>query len=198
MTVDHAAVLRDWDVECIEGFSRNAQAVARKLKPGGRLFGLTKGEFSLLDLLRGLLKVTGAADVTISTWTAGIRDARNARWLLRRGEIRSLSFLVDRSFAQRQPGYARKLAAAFGDDCVRYARTHAKFAMLRNESWDVCVRSSMNLNKNTRIEQFDIDDDRHLCEFLQTHIDEMFDLTPKGWDLDDRATWRAFKRARLK
>jgi hypothetical protein len=52
--------------------------------------------------------------------------------------------------------------------------------MLRNEGWNICVRSSMNLNRNPRLEQYDLDDNFDLCEFFQDIIDEIFEKMPIG------------------
>ena len=38
---------------------------------GMDVVGLTFGQFSLLDLIEAALELTGPADVTISTWSAG-------------------------------------------------------------------------------------------------------------------------------
>jgi hypothetical protein len=136
------------------------------LEPGGRLFGFTRGEFSLLDLLRALLAKTGPADVVLATWTTGIRDAESAAWLLDSGRIRSLLILTDRSFPSRQPAYCARLVALFGAGAIVCTNNHAKFATIRNERWSVVVRSSMNLNRNRRFEQFDVDDDAAMADFV--------------------------------
>jgi hypothetical protein len=150
------------------------------LTPGVSICGLTKGQFSLLDLLRAVLAQTGPADVVVSTWTTGIRDAENARLLLERGQIRSFQLLTDRSFATRQPAYCAAVREIFGDAAIRATNTHAKFALIGNDAWRVVIRSSMNLNKNPRFEQFDLDDDAVIYEFFRRHVAEMADLMPPG------------------
>ena len=59
-------------------------------------------------------------------------------------------------------------------------RNHAKFFLLRNDNWHICVRSSMNLNRNPRLEQFDLDDSKELCDFFQGIISEIFEKMPAG------------------
>lgn len=59
-------------------------------------------------------------------------------------------------------------------------RNHAKFFMLRNEAWNICCRSSMNLNRNPRLEQFDLDDNLEICEFFAKVIAEIFEKMPPG------------------
>jgi hypothetical protein len=129
------------------------------------------GQFSLLDLVEAVLAETGPANVTVSTWTSGIRDIERAAWLLESGSIKSFALLTDRSFPGRQPAYCRALVARFGVGAIRSTRTHAKFALIRNDGWNICIRSSMNLNANPRFEQFDLDDSTVLCEYFGTHAD---------------------------
>jgi len=150
------------------------------LEPGCRVIGLTKGQFSLLDLLRAILAQTGPAHVTLATWTVGIRDAENAAWLLSKGDLLSFRLLTDRSFVVRKPKYAARLQEVFGQDAIRATRVHAKFALVRNDAWDVCVRSSMNLNRNRRWEQFDLDDDAAICDHFHRLVAEMERLMVPG------------------
>ena len=167
--------------------SEPAAAAVAPLRRGGRVSGLTLGQFSLLDLIRAILAKTGPADVTISTWTAGIRDAETAAWLLSADEIRSLRFVVDRSFATRQPRYARRMVELFGESAILATRTHAKFATIINDKWSIAVRSSMNLNKNARVEQFDIDDDPALCRLFGDYVDRVAAEQPAGVDVIEDA-----------
>jgi len=183
-------------VTYVYGLPKSAEKAVSALAKGARLFGMTRGTFTLLDLVRAILRKTGPADVVISTWTAGIRDAGMARWLQKSGRIRSLVFLVDRSFASRQPEYCRVLRRRFGDECVSTTRTHAKFAVIYNDEWSVVVRSSMNLNKNTRFEQFDIDESVPMREFIMAHVDEMRAIAPRGWFGDYADATRAVEKAR--
>ena len=144
------------------------------------LYVLTFGQFSLLDAVTALLDTTGPAHVTISTWTAATADLSRAEGFLRDGRIMTLRFLVDRSFLTRQPGYAAQLVAAFGEDAVRTTRTHAKFAIMRNDEWSLAIRTSMNLNENLRLENIEVGHDPDLCEFLDQVVREIWETEPPG------------------
>ena len=50
-----------------------AEAVG-PLHHGIEVYGLSKGQFSLIELLEYVIGVTGPADVVISTWTAAGAD----------------------------------------------------------------------------------------------------------------------------
>lgn len=150
------------------------------LRPGGRVVGMTMGQFSMLDLLTAILDKTGPAHVRLSTWTAGIRDAKNAGFMLDEGRMLSFQLLVDRSFASRQPAYCRAVTRIFGKGAIRCTRTHAKIAIVQNDAWSVVIRSSMNLNRNPRFEQFDVDDSAQLAQFFGAHFDDMSTEMPEG------------------
>ena len=165
-----------------DGRSR-AEAVLAPVEVGMRVTGLTGGQFSLLDIVQALLAATGPAHVVVSTWTTGIRDAETARWLLDNGAMTSFQLLTDLSFKSRQPKYCEALLRRFGVEAVKVTRTHAKFALVYNDGWALVVRSSMNLNTNTRFEQFDVDDDRAMLGFFLEHVDAM----PIGFEDERRA-----------
>lgn len=141
---------------------------------GMETYCLTFGQFSLMDAVEAILEKTGPADVAIATWTAGSADLSRSAESLRNGNIRSLRFVVDCSFGQRQPGYLAQVRALFGDEAIRSTRTHAKYAVITNDDWAVAVRTSMNLNENPRLESIEVSDDPELAGFLVRLTDEIF------------------------
>jgi hypothetical protein len=178
-------------IACVE----SAGEALGLLVPGVRMLGFTKGQISMLDLIRAVLAQTGPAHMVLSTWTAGIRDIENARWLADNGDLLSLRFLTDRSFKTRQPDYCRRLVALFGTECIRVSNTHAKFATLRNERWNICIRGSMNLNRNERWENFDLDDDPAVCDFVERIVTELEQLQSPGVDVSNQEVLEAFDKA---
>ena len=141
---------------------------------GMETYCLTFGQFSLMDAVEAILEKTGPADVAIATWTAGSADLSRSAESLRNGNIRSLRFVVDCSFGQRQPGYLAQVRELFGDAAIRSTRTHAKYAVITNDEWSVAVRTSMNLNENPRLESIEVSDDPELAAFLLAVTDEIF------------------------
>ncbi len=158
----------------------NALEAIGTLEPGCELFILTFGQFSLIDALCTVLEQTGPADVTLATWTAADADLRQSAELLRTAAISSMRFLVDRSFLTRHPAYCATMRELFGDECIRTARTHAKWALISNDRWKIVFRTSMNLNSNPRLENLEISADPALFDFLLSVADEIFDEQPKG------------------
>jgi len=60
----------------------SAGTVARKVVKGARLIGLTRGQFSLIDLIYSILCEVGRSRVICCTWSAGIKDANTVRWMV--------------------------------------------------------------------------------------------------------------------
>ena len=120
-------------------------------------FALTNGQFSLLDLVEATLDITGPADVLISTWSAGFYDIDRAEKFRDNGLMRTVRFIMDSS-DKRGQAKTGDIASLFGEDAIRTTRTHAKFVTITNESWNVVIQTSMNLNKNPRNEQFSMID----------------------------------------
>ena len=145
-----------------------------KLYKGCEIFGLTKGQFSLINVIEECLRQAGPSSVDISTWTAAHAEIKAAFKFLGNGMIKDLRFLVDTSFPNRQPEYCKTLIDTFGEGSVRATRTHAKFVLIRNDEWSLVIRSSMNLNENKRIEVFEISDDKGMTDYLAGIIDEFY------------------------
>lgn len=160
---------------------QGAAAAVSEFTKGGRVVGLTKGQFSLLHLILQIIEITGPADIIISTWSAGLYDASVLHQMLDSGLIRDIQLITDRSYYTRQKRYAVSIEEAFGRDRIRTTNMHAKFVLIKNGDWNVCIRSSMNLNENKRCENFDIDDDVEIFDFYKAFVDEVFAEMPAGF-----------------
>lgn len=101
----------------------NARAALADFDHGMETYCLTFGQFSLMDAVEAILDKTGPADVAISTWTAGNADLSRSAEHLHDGNIRSLRFVADCSFGQRQPGYLAELVRLFGVNASRRRRS---------------------------------------------------------------------------
>jgi hypothetical protein len=152
----------------------NASEAIGKIEKNTDTFILTYGQFSLIDALCVILDQTGPADVSISTWTAADAHLERSADLLESAQIRSFRMIIDRSFETRQPKYCHHMRRLFGPECIRAIRTHAKFMLIRSDTHNVVVRTSMNLNENPRLENIEISEDTGFAEFFQTIVDDVF------------------------
>lgn len=160
------------------------------IEPGCEIFGITKGDFSMIDILRHVMSEIGPCRIDIGTWTAAAADIQIAFDLLKSDDILGMRWIVDRSFPQRQERYYMALLERFGQDCVRLARFHAKFILMENDRFSVAIRTSMNLNLNRRIEFYEISEGTEISGFLREIVDYHF-----AQPCED--SYEAFKRFHL-
>lgn len=151
-----------------------------------RVMSLTKGEFSLIDLIHGLLKKIGGGHVICATWSAGIKDAYQVKWMLDTDLIQSFKLITDHSYASRQAKYAMTLDDLFGKENIRTSEMHAKFCLIHNSSWKIAIRTSMNLNANKTCEFLEIDEGDQIFDFLLTFVEHTFGDMPKGFEPSSR------------
>jgi hypothetical protein len=156
-----------------------ADAIAALERDDCELMGLTRGQFSLTDLLTAVLDKTGPAALSISTWTAASASVQSMLDLLQTGKITRCRWLVDTTFVRRVPALVAQIRKEFGDDAIRVTRTHAKFATVTNEKWKVAIRSSMNLNSNPRLESFELGHDPELCSWLEQVMADVWANQPR-------------------
>lgn len=164
-----------------------ARSALADFGPGMETTCYTFGQFSIVDAIVAVLQRTGPADVVVSTWTAAAADLRRSSELMRDGHVRSCRWVVDHSFASRQPEFLDLMRDLFGPDCIRPLRTHAKFVLIGNDDWHVVIRTSMNLNENKRLENLDVCDDEDFYRFHLDMVDGLFaDSDGSDWvDHDD-------------
>lgn len=166
----------------------DASEVGRLVSPGCRIMGLTDGRFSLIDLVYHILDNVGRSNVAIATWSAGIKDAHQVRWMLDNELIADIKVMTDHSYATRQKRYAIALEELFGVENIRTSEMHAKFVLIWNDKDRICIRTSMNLNANKTCETFEIDNDQEIFDFYMSYVEHTFGTMPKGVE---GASWKA-------
>ena len=163
--------------EAISGFSKDVE-----------LFGMTKGQFSLLDLIKATLEHTGPACLHISTWTAALAEIGELAVMQKRGSVLSCRWLADISLGGRDRGVMQAILQHFGRDSVRVTKNHSKFCLFVNDDWKLVLLSSMNLNMNPRMENYQMANDPALCAWL---LDFMGSIWGKqSFDINDAAKHR--------
>lgn len=171
-------------------FNLTADQAIDCLKKDTRLIGLTRGQFSLIDLIHSCLKKTGSAKVICCTWSAGIKDANQVRWMLNSKLLESFTLVTDHSFATRQKKYALAIEDLFGAENIRTSEVHAKFVLIHNHNWKIAIRTSMNLNANKTCETFEIDENMEIFEFYLNFVKSTFENTLEGFE---EKSWKVNK-----
>jgi hypothetical protein len=159
----------------------NIDNITKILYPHCQVYGFTDGKFSLIDVIYTVLKKIGNADIVICTWSAGIKDSHNIKWMIDTKMINTLKIITDMSFPSRKKNYAIALDELFGTENIRMARVHAKFVLLKNENWNIVINTSMNLNANKTVENFQIIDDIVLYNFMNQYCNVHFENQLPGF-----------------
>ena len=159
---------------CLESASR---ALAG-FQPGDAVFGVTKGQFSQIDLATAVLGITGPADVTAWTWCIADYEVEAMTAFIEDGRIRRFRLVMDWAGSQRDMPLVAEMQARFGADCIRITKTHAKLVLVENAGWRVLVRGSMNLNANPRLEQFDVTEGAGPADVVAGIVDELWERAP--------------------
>lgn len=168
------------DLELDEFPIESATEIANRLRPGLRLCGLTKGQVSQIDLLLACLAYTGPADVYVASFAVRLKDAHTMRKLRKDKRIKRLQFVLDRGSASTRREWTDRLIELFGPTAVRHTINHAKIVVVDGEDRCCAIRSSMNLNRNLRHEQFDIDCERGAVEFYKRWFEDFEHCAPCG------------------
>ena len=161
--------------------SINSDLVVSNLSKDCRIMGLTRGNFSLIDLIYSTLKKTGAANVTCVTWSAGIKDIHNVKWMVDSSLIKKFILITDHSYKTRQSKYAASIEDVFGIDNIRTSEIHAKFTLIENNDYKVTIRTSMNLNANKTCESFEIDEGEEIYNFYNAFVSFVNENQRKGF-----------------
>lgn len=160
-----------------------AGAAMGEITPGCQIFNITDGAYSLIDVVLYALRATGPAHVTACVWSAATQDTAELESRRRTGEILSLRYLLDHSFPQTKPEWYADLLSIQPRDGIRLANSHVKFILIRNERWNVSIITSANLNRNIRMEFYELSDDFAMAEYLEA-------FTRTLWNLDQGDTTR--------
>lgn len=155
--------------------AKTAAAAIGKIDRRIEIYGFTKGQFSIIDVVNHCIETTGpGVDLQICTWTAGNNDVGAVLSLCNSGKVATSRWLVDITFNRRDPELAQRIRDVFGDDAIRVAKNHAKFILIAAGKWKLVIRTSMNINYNPRFENFQLAHDPELWEFHNAILNEVW------------------------
>jgi hypothetical protein len=176
----------------------SASETIGNLENGVAVTGLTCGQFSMVDIIEHCLKETGGGDLFVSTWTAGIYDIERSKSLMDLGLIKSVRFVLDRAMFSKSPQYAGPMIEAFGIDSFRDTNVHAKVSIITGAKFNCVIRASMNLNKNLKTEQFDIDCCNELHDFYMQWANLLWDEAKPNKSAESvfKSVWDKFTKLR--
>lgn len=141
-------------VETFKTFTATMDGVS--IEPGFALFGVTRGQFSMIDVIRFFVDRLAPAEVSVWTWAIASYEVEAFEYFYQTSKITAATLIVDRSAEDRNAVLIDRWRDRFGVDRVKVCKTHAKIATIAGAGFRVLARGSMNLNENPRFEQFDI------------------------------------------
>ncbi len=177
----------------------DAAVTIGSLSEGVHVTGVTAGQFSSIDAAEHMVDEIGPCFVCVSTWTTGIYDVHRAANLAANDRVLGWRFLLDRGTFEKSPKFAGPLIEALGREAFRCTAVHAKVTVLVDSDWRglAVMRSSMNLNKNLRTEQFDISIGGPVSEFYANWFETIWDEAGVG-GANGEVMDRIFKRFLLR
>lgn len=144
--------------------------VLAMVQPGNCVHWVSDGEWSVHDLLLGLLQLSGPADVFLSSYAFSEYPARLIADLKSRGIIRSLYCLIDSRIDKRSAS-ALTLIRNCADQ-LKMVNTHAKVTVIENAEFIFCIVGSANYTTNKRYEAGMIISDRSVSCFHKKWISD--------------------------
>lgn len=135
---------------------------------------LTKGQFSLVQLLEAVLAKVGPANLTLSAWVASPAELDVVVGWVKDNRVASLRLILDLLVQSREPEAAALMRHVFGADKVAFTRNHARFALVETAAHRLVVRSSADLTNNPSLELHSVEDDPGLFVCLSAFCDDVF------------------------
>lgn len=177
------AHIRRRELRAVESFRTAAECIG-PVTPGMAVFGLTRGQFSMIDVIHHCLTQLGGGHVSIWTWAIADYEIDALTGLLARHDILSARLVVDQSADKRRPELVEAWRRRWGDRQVRILRNHAKIARVWNTDLRLLARGSFNLNFNPRTEQFDLDEGSPAFD-LVAQIEDDLPVLPRNYTSAD-------------
>jgi len=145
-----------WRVaHAVEAFGAASEAIG-PVSSGMAVFGVSRGQFAMIDMIQHVLSEVGPAEVSLWTWTIADYERDMIAALMANQGITGATLLLDYSAGRKLPAMVNDWRDRFGERSVKIIRNHAKIARVWNDRYRVLLRGSANLNYNPRCEQFDV------------------------------------------
>src|SRR5437773_888970 len=118
----------------VESFRSAAETIGPITKEMS-LFALSRGQFSMIDMIHHCLKEIGVAQISVWTWTIADYEIEAMESLLLRKEIISGALVIDASADRRNQVMINRWRDRFGEDKVKVCKNHAKIARVWNDTF---------------------------------------------------------------
>lgn len=123
----------------------------------------SNGEWNMFDMLRGLLEMSGKADVFISSYGFSDHAARAIADLKATGLIKTLSCILDNRIDTRSASALNIIRNC--SDQYKLCNTHAKVTIVKSKIFQAVVVGSANYTENKRYEAGTIFKNENIINF---------------------------------
>lgn len=138
-----------------EAYASASQCIG-PVEHGLSLFAITRGQFSMIDVIHHLISEVGQCQASVWTWAIADYEVEAFGALLNNNKITGATLVIDLSAEKRNADLIGKWRDRFGTESVRVCKNHAKIARIWTPKYKLLARGSMNLNFNPRFEQLDV------------------------------------------
>lgn len=154
---------------------RNVRQAIGLIYPGMEIYGVSSGQYHFINILEHVVgQIKEPLTLTVSSWTIAKFEASKLGLLGKLNHVEHLRVIVDTSMLKLVPASFSALRDLIADDSIRFLRCHCKFAVIVSRSWNIVIRTSMNLNQNKRLENFEISDCDVLADYMNDIVDDIF------------------------
>lgn len=167
----------------VESFG-SAKDCIEQIEKDMSLFAVTRGQFSMLDIMNVVIQQVGPCNVSVWTWAIADYEVECMENFMQNKTILAGRLVIDRAAEVKNDAVISKWRSVFGADTVRVCKNHAKIATVQNDKFRVLIRGSMNLNFNPRFEQFDITEGGPDFDLIERLENELPILRPKCSNLE--------------
>lgn len=150
---------------------KRLEEILPRLEDLGTYFLISDGRWSSYQVLNYYLDQMPAADVWISTYGINERAMRNLINRKESGNINNLYLLLSdelRRIKPQESQIAMSLATRF-----KFYPSHAKIIVAKNSTHSWAFVSSMNLNRNNKLESGVLTTDKAVADFYCDFIDKI-------------------------
>lgn len=155
----------------------NVRRAIGSIYPDMEIYGILSGQFHFINIIEYIVsQIREPLNLDISSWTIAKFEASRLAAINGGEHIKRLRVIVDSSMLNLVPDSFTLLRGLIKDDSIRLLRCHCKFAVISSETWNIAIRTSMNLNQNKRLENFEISDCVILANYMSGIVDDIFSV----------------------
>lgn len=128
-------------------------------------------QLQLGDVLSEILKNTGPANLTVSTFSTGEEFLRNLIRMKNKGLVTSAVLYCDMKAAEKTARINTMLRNTF--DKVRLCKNHSKVLLILTNTQKISVITSQNQTRGNRMESYVVLQDPAIYDYLFSEISKM-------------------------